>query len=115
MTSIEEKEKVRRLMVEAERLARVRVQLDRCRVGESGLFQPQRLSAGSGANLQTGQFTHGSSSPRAIPIVPVGTTSRAYPTPVDTSADARGELFHCLADRGGPDGLKHVEVVVCTG
>src|SRR5207248_1907686 len=31
-------------------------------------------------------------------------TSRGYPTPVDTSADARGELIHRLADRGGPDG-----------
>src|SRR5206468_11965337 len=31
------------------------------------------------------------------------------------SADPRGELLHCLADRGGPDGLEHVEVVMCTG
>jgi len=42
-----------------------------------------------------------------MPIVPVGATRRAYPTPVDTSADARGELLHCLADRGGPRPRRH--------
>ena len=31
------------------------------------------------------------------------------------SADPRDELFHCPADRGGPDRLVHVEVAVCAG
>jgi len=31
------------------------------------------------------------------------------------SAGPRDELLHGLADRGGPDGLEHVEVVVCAG
>ena len=30
-------------------------------------------------------------------------------------ADPRDELLHFLVDRGGPDGLVHVEVVVRTG
>src|SRR6516225_6217722 len=36
-------------------------------------------------------------------------------TRVRGSADPRGELLHGLVDRGGPDGLEHVEVVVGTG
>jgi hypothetical protein len=34
---------------------------------------------------------------------------------VGESAGPRSELFHCLVDGGGPDGLVQVEVVVGTG
>jgi hypothetical protein len=40
---------------------------------------------------------------------------RVRPGRSATGSRTRDELFHCPADRGGPDGLVHVEVVVCAG
>ncbi|SBS78756.1 hypothetical protein MHPYR_600010 [uncultured Mycobacterium sp.] len=43
--------------IEAKRLARVRINLDRQLVVETRKMQTQRLSAGTGADLQAGQST----------------------------------------------------------